>query len=127
MIVVVGGLLAAVLLVALLERLIPRWLPWLAMAGLVTMCSFGVSASLGLLVRDLWLRWAIRGQLSGTRCPTCRYSMLGLRITGGSVTCPECGKSTALADHGLTPKDLLAEEVAVSASSVQPGRARADT
>lgn len=66
------------------------------------------AALVGLLVRDLWLRWVITRRLSIARCLACSYSLLGLAVIDGRVQCPECGDSTRLSDRGLTPADILA-------------------
>lgn len=70
--------------------------------GILTM------ASVGFLVRDLWLRWAIARRLRVARCTGCTYSLLGLSVVEGRVQCPECGQQTRLSDRGLTPADILA-------------------
>jgi DNA-directed RNA polymerase subunit RPC12/RpoP len=49
-------------------------------------------------------------------CPDCSYSLLGLEPVEGTIRCPECGKHFFLADHHLTPEDLLAKP-AISASA----------
>lgn len=62
----------------------------------------------GLLVRDAWLRWAVRTVLRVAKCPACTYSLLGLPLSEGKVRCPECGRDIAIASLGLTPDDLIA-------------------
>lgn len=64
-----------------------------------------------LLVRDHWLRTTIARQLLDTNCPGCGYSMLGLSVVSGAVTCPECGQARRLEETGLSPADLMAREV----------------
>lgn len=75
-------------------------------------------AVIGFFIRDGTLRWAIRQGLLDTRCPACTYSMLGLTVEDGHVTCPECGLRTSLAERGLSPELLMArnpgEDAAVS-------------
>lgn len=66
------------------------------------------AALVGLLIRDLWIRWAITRRLRIARCLRCSYSLLGLSVIDGRVQCPECGSSTRLSDRGLTPADILA-------------------
>jgi ribosomal protein L37AE/L43A len=68
-----------------------------------------LGALCGLWVRDRWLRWLVRMELSEAKCPDCDYSLLGLRIESGSVMCPECGGVWVLEELGLTPADLIAE------------------
>jgi ribosomal protein L37AE/L43A len=45
-------------------------------------------------------RWATGKKVAKTvdrsRCPACGYSLRGLPIEDGVITCPECGKRTAL-------------------------------
>lgn len=60
-----------------------------------------------LLVRDAWLRRAVRARLVSAQCPACEYSMLGLPVVNGIAKCPECGQGLDLAKLGLTPADLL--------------------
>ena len=50
----------------------------------------------GLSIRDLWLRWAIRKELVQSDCPKCDYQLLGLPVQAGVVRCPECGTDTNL-------------------------------
>jgi hypothetical protein len=66
------------------------------------------AALVGLLIRDLWIRWAITRRLRIARCLKCSYSLLGLSVIDGRVQCHECGDSTRLSDRGLTPADILA-------------------
>lgn len=54
------------------------------------------------------LRRALMKLLRHATCPFCRYSLLGLTVDYGAVRCPECGKEVLLAEHGLTPDDILA-------------------
>lgn len=42
-------------------------------------------------VRDVWLRWAVRKELVRSTCPKCEYLLIGLSVSDGSITCPECG------------------------------------
>jgi hypothetical protein len=90
--------------------------PGMAIAAVY--CIAGpVSAILSvLLIRDRWLRRMIRRQITDTRCPACGYSMLGLAIVGGALTCPECGHRRRLADTGLKAADFLPEGAQAGAS-----------
>ena len=88
----------------------PRTELWnLALIG----TEFGVLTLLGcvfsFLTRDYFLRRLLRWELQGVRCPDCNYSLLGLRIDDGKVTCPECGEVRDFEAMGLTAQDLLAE------------------
>ena len=84
----------------------PDWTP---LARLPLM-MLGVAAPCigALMVRDAWLRRMIQRQLERCVCPSCRYSLLGLRPVDGSVVCPECGAKHELASMGLEPADILA-------------------
>jgi ribosomal protein S27AE len=61
-----------------------------------------------LLVRDRWLIRTIRLRVRQASCPGCGYSLLGLAVELGVVTCPECAAPFFLADHGMTPEDIIA-------------------
>ncbi len=76
--------------------------------------SFGAASLLFLLARDIWLRWALRQHLTRARCGSCDYSLLGLPIADGAVTCPECGTQAVLNHLGLTPADLIAPDDAAA-------------
>jgi hypothetical protein len=65
----------------------------------------------GLLIRDAWLRRAIKGCIDAARCGMCDYSLLGLPIHAGIVTCPECGHTLDLVRAGLSSEDVLGKEV----------------
>lgn len=62
----------------------------------------------GLVIRDLWIRWAIARRLGVARCSRCNYSLLGLSVIEDRVKCPECGTVVCLSDRGLKPVDILA-------------------
>ena len=107
------GTYISVLLVGALHRLVFGGLAttnW-EIAGVLGSFALAVAAPLiaALAVGDLWLRRAIQRQLRLSSCPRCGYSLLGLRVSDGAVTCPECGDVIRLADIGLTPADVLAE------------------
>ncbi len=65
----------------------------------------------GLLARDivlrLYLRRAMQSQIERIRCPSCKYVLLGQRVSGGAVICPECGARTTLMHLGITEADLI--------------------
>ena len=68
----------------------------------------------GLLARDLdlrlLLRQAVRMQIKRVRCRSCKYLLIGQRVTAGLVTCPECGEQITLALLGVTAEDLVPPE-----------------
>ena len=81
---------------------------------LVTLITVGVAAGppmlFAFLARHRWLRKALVEHLKQAKS-VCGYSLLGLTIEDGAVTCPECGERIVLADRGLTPEMLLAGEL----------------
>ena len=88
----------------------PRTEFWnLALIG----AEFGLMMLLGcvfsFLTRDYFLRRLLRWELQRAKCPNCNYSMLGLPIEDGKMTCPECGEVRDVEAMGLMPQDLLAE------------------
>lgn len=87
------------------------WLPAILWAVLVSALPFVGS----LAVRDWCLRRCIGIQIAGARCEKCSYSLLGLPIHEGWVTCSECGQRLSLKQLGLTPEDLLARSGAHAA------------
>jgi hypothetical protein len=62
------------------------------------------------LVRDRWLNRCIQKQLSGTSCPPCGYSLVGLSVVehedARCVVCPECGTYTKLNTGHITEADI---------------------
>jgi len=65
----------------------------------------GVAA---LWIRDRMLIRSVSRMLTRAHCERCDYSLLGLQVADGRVICPECGSPFVLADHGMTPGDLIA-------------------
>ena len=65
-----------------------------ALAGVLVPVAIGLV--LGLMIRDVWLRWAIRKELAQTLCLRCDYQLLGLPVHSGVVRCPECGMDNKL-------------------------------
>lgn len=63
-----------------------------------------------LLLRDAWLKRAILEKLRLARCPRCSYSLLGLAVKDGAVTCPECATPFVLSERGMRPEDLIARD-----------------
>ncbi|MEZ6241837.1 MAG: hypothetical protein R3B57_02240 [Phycisphaerales bacterium] len=58
-----------------------------------------------LMLRDRWLRAAVRDRLETMACTGCRYNLLGLRPLGAPgeqhVICPECGRHVKLTPEML--------------------------
>ena len=73
---------------------------------LALMLPVGAGLIAGLLLRDVWLRWAIGRELRRSTCPKCEYQLLGLRVVGTNVRCPECGMETRLDLLNLSDADL---------------------
>ncbi|MEZ6232798.1 MAG: hypothetical protein R3B68_01285 [Phycisphaerales bacterium] len=87
------------------------WSPYPLIVGVPFMFAWWLFVGwTAFAFRDLGLRKAIRRRLAGARCSTCSYSLLGLTVTDGSVTCPECGHSENLHARGLSAADILAPE-----------------
>jgi hypothetical protein len=90
-------------------------LDWLGLIqlGVFTVILAAPPLLLAFLGRDIAMRFAlkraVRGHLSGTVCPECRYQLIGQRVSAsGSLRCPECGRRTTIAELGLAgPEDLL--------------------
>lgn len=65
------------------------------------------------MVRDRWLRWAVRGRLETMACTACRYNLLGLTPIGEAgdqhVVCPECGRHVKLTPEMLEQLETLGE------------------
>jgi hypothetical protein len=78
---------------------------YIILGACLTPFAGGVAA---LYVRDRSLIRVISRQLITARCASCAYSLLGLQVVAGTVTCPECGAACVLADRGLTPQDIIA-------------------
>ena len=70
-----------------------------------------VPALAGLLARDVFLRRRLRDviwrRLEQVRCPHCRYSLLGQRVSDSLIRCPECGGTTTLQTLGLASEEDL--------------------
>ncbi|MEM1354457.1 MAG: hypothetical protein AAGH88_06185 [Planctomycetota bacterium] len=65
-----------------------------------------------LLVIQLWfyqrkIHAVLADRLELSRCPGCRYPLIGQRTVNGVVTCPECDRGCLLIELGLTEEDLL--------------------
>lgn len=90
-----------------------RWGPVLpfAMSGSVALAG-GAAAFFTFQARDVLLRRVLEKLLKLATCPHCRYSLLGLRIDAGVVSCPECGRSADVRkDLALNEDQLLAGEI----------------
>lgn len=70
-----------------------------------------VPVLVGLLTRDvvlrIYLRRVVRMQIERVRCRSCKYVLIGQRVTDGFVTCPECGARIPLQILGVTAEDLV--------------------
>ncbi len=62
-----------------------------------------------LLIRDVFLRRAIREQLKSTRCTSCDYQLISLPIKGNTITCAECGQVFDFFHAGMTAEDFMGE------------------
>jgi len=98
-------------------------------ARLVLMVLFSVAfaAICGLLVRDLVLYFALRGELNRASCRKCGHCLLGLPTTliglepdpaNTFVRCPECGKKYCMLDLGLSARDLTPFEHRIAAPDI---------
>lgn len=71
---------------------------------------FGGPLFSALLVRDLlfhqFLSGFVRNKLIKSMCPKCGYSLIGLPIRDGKVSCSECGQIETLISLGLSEEDL---------------------
>lgn len=77
---------------------------------LVGILASGVVALLFTSVcRTVWLRSKIQHHLTALECIECAYSLLGLPVVEGAITCPECGQRFDLAARGLTAADVLGQ------------------
>lgn len=84
----------------------PGWQVGFMWVTVALTAAAGATVS-GLSLRDWWLRTRLRRHLSNTTCGGCRYSLLGLDVVDGRVSCPECGQVLHLVDRGLTAADLM--------------------
>ncbi len=65
---------------------------WLGMVIALNALFMVLGFCLGmLLIRDRWLIRTIRLKVRQASCPACGYSLLGLAVDLGVITCPECG------------------------------------
>ena len=78
----------------------PLWVSWM---GTV----LGELADCGYDAQWQGLRRAMQSQIERIRCPSCKYVLLGQRVSGGAVICPECGAPTTLMHLGITEADLI--------------------
>ncbi len=80
----------------------PSPLQWAASVVFFLVPPLAIAACL-LLVRDAWLRLAVRARLNTMVCTKCRYSLLGLeaRQRWGEefFVCPECGQRIAISSE----------------------------
>jgi hypothetical protein len=66
---------------------------------------------LGSIAAYVWCRrrlllTSMVNNMERAKCPYCWFSLMGLPVRMGGVTCPECGAGMSLAELGLTPEDL---------------------
>ncbi len=87
-----------------------------------------------LVIRDTVLRRRIAAQLTLTKCPACRYNLLGVPLQeslhgadgdgesggGGGVICPECGFVTVFADIAPETAEAIRRAADASNSSNTP-------
>lgn len=94
---------------------------WLLTVGGVWITIFSCGMVLAFLLRDRWLRWAVRSKIDTSRCTGCKYALLGLPIEGDTgnpfTICPECGERNSLKSAGLSAEDLLSPATPSSAAS----------
>ncbi|MGD9690657.1 MAG: hypothetical protein AB7K52_13315 [Phycisphaerales bacterium] len=119
--VTIGGFLVSWPMLDFASRLPDNWWGASARVGLmvVWLAAMMLPGLAPLLARDWSLRWCIRMQLAGAACVRCRYSLLGLRVKRGEITCSECGEVMNLAALGLTPEDIIARP-ATNAAEPEP-------
>jgi len=75
-----------------------------------------IALFVALRTNERAMHQALRERICMPRCPKCEFSLMGLPITRGAVRCPECGHKIVLADHLLTPDDLLARPSELASS-----------
>jgi hypothetical protein len=87
-----------------------------------------------LVLRDVVLRRRIAAQLTLTKCPACRYNLLGVPLTdslptdeanhaegpSAGIICPECGFVTRLADIAPETADAIRRAADASHPSNMP-------
>jgi hypothetical protein len=62
-----------------------------------------------LITRRVLVIRTVKRLINRVACPTCEFSLRGLKPQGAYVTCPECGERVNLYEHGLSPDDLVLE------------------
>ncbi len=62
-----------------------------------------------VIARRVMILRTVRRMLNRVSCPACEFCLVGLKSSGGFVTCPECGERISLYEHDMTPDDLLSE------------------
>ncbi len=75
-----------------------------------------IAVALGFGALIVWMAWvgtarllilrSIRAMLNRAGCPYCDFSLIGLKVKAGYVTCPECGSRVGLHEINLTAEDL---------------------
>jgi hypothetical protein len=114
-----GGIAVGLIVVGVIEKILwtqyaPNWSVGsradfrdglILLSAVLMVLSFCVGM---LMVRDRWLIRTITLRVQQTSCPGCGYSLLGLAVDRGVVTCPECAAPFHLSEHGLRAEDLIA-------------------
>ena len=106
------------------EPKLNRWCPLpgdLSWANLLVAIGILLGFTAMLPLRDRAIRRALVRRVALVRCHACRYSLLGLPVADGATACPECGERIILADHHLTPDDLLAKPTSDASSGHREG------
>jgi len=79
---------------------------WIAFVGILVSLIGG--AMLGVITYERWLKRTILSSLRTHECAACHYSLLGLPVVDGGITCPECGQRFDLAARGLSAAHVMA-------------------
>jgi len=77
-------------------------------SSLLWVSLLAISATGSFLPYAFMMRWAILRKLNRIVCPKCTYTLIGLPVRKGCVTCSECGEEILLAAHGWTEADVIA-------------------
>jgi len=80
---------------------------WFVICGIIV--SVVLPSAFAFYLRRGWLLGKVQAHLSSLVCAECEYSLLGLPVVDGGITCPECGQRFDLAARGLTAADVLAK------------------
>src|SRR5262245_6158407 len=109
--VILGAVLTVIILIVISNILFRIGARFEVSAALLLALWFGGVPLGALLGRDIVLRQRLKAgiwrRLELIRCPQCKYSLLGQRVSAGVVTCSECGEKTTLHAMGLASADDL--------------------